>query len=208
MKTLTVDIVSDFVCPWCWIGKRGLDTLRAERSLVTRWHPYLLHPDMPKGGVDRREFSRAKFGSDERARELARGVEAAAAEAGLTLDLSRVTRIPDTRDAHRLMRWAQGLGTGDAVGEALFRAHFAEGRDIGDAATLAEIGGAAGMDTALVAELLAGDSERERVESEAQKARDLDISGVPTMVFNGRLSVIGAQSIERLRKAADKAVAA
>ena len=163
---------------------------------------------MPKGGVDRREFSRAKFGSDERARELARGVEAAAAEAGLTLDLSRVTRIPDTRDAHRLMRWAQGLGVGDAVGEALFRAHFAEGRDIGDAATLAEIGGAAGMDTALVAELLAGDSERERVESEAQKARDLDISGVPTMVFNGRLSVIGAQSIERLRKAADKAVAA
>lgn len=206
--SLVVDVVSDFVCPWCWIAKTGLDKLKAERpEVVTRWHPYLLNPDVPKEGIDRREMSIAKFGSIERARELAKGVEAAAAEQGLIMDLSKVKRVPDTRAAHCLMRWAQGRGVGDAVADALFRAHFDEGRDIGDIATLTEIGVAAGLDASLLAELFADNADRAVVEHQAGRARHMGVSGVPTMIFAGKFAVVGAQPIEKLRKAADAALA-
>lgn len=200
-----VDIISDFVCPWCYIGKRNLDRLRPEAGIESRWHPYLLNPDVPTSGIDRAEMIRAKFGSEERARELGRTVEEAAKAAGLFLDMSAVKRIPDTRDAHRLMRWASGQGVADALAELLFAAHFVDGRDIGDPDTLADLAGRAGLDRALVAQLLAGDADRETVDAQAEHARASGISGVPTLVFNGRLAVIGAQPVEQLRKALSKA---
>lgn len=197
----TIDIISDFVCPWCYIGKRHLDALRAEAEIEMHWHPYFLNPDVPPGGVDRAAMMVAKFGSVERARELGRAVEDAARQAGLFLDLGVVKRVPNTADAHRLMRWAAGQGVADALAERLFAAHFADGRDIGDADVLADLAAAAGLDRALVAELLAGDADREVVRTQADHARTIGISGVPTMVFDRRLAVVGAQPVEALRQA-------
>lgn len=204
---ITIDVVSDFVCPWCWIGKRHLDTFASEADIERRWHPYLLHPDMPAGGVDRAGFVRQKFGSDARARELGAGVTAAAKDVGLEIDYSRVQRVPDTRDAHRLVRWAGGQGRADAVAEGLFRAYFSEGRDIGDAAVLADIGAAAGMDRAILEDLLAGDADRDVIEAEAGRARAIGVSGVPTHIFANKVAVVGAQPIEALRQAAELAAA-
>lgn len=196
----TIDIISDFVCPWCYIGKRHLDALRTEADVETHWHPYFLNPDVPPGGVDRATMMVAKFGSVERARELGRVVEDAARHAGLFLDLGVVKRVPNTADAHRLMRWAAGQGVADALAENLFAAHFVDGRDIGDATVLADLAGDTGLDRALVAELLAGDADREAVQAQADHARAIGVSGVPTMVFEQRLAVVGAQPAERLRE--------
>ena len=197
----TIDIISDFVCPWCYIGKRHLDALRAEADIETRWHPYLLHPEMPAGGIDRAELVRAKFGSEERARELGRTVEAAACEAGLFIALGKAPRVPDTRDAHRLMRWATGQGVADALAESLFAAYFVDGRDIGDAEVLADLGANVGLDRAVVVKLLASDADREAVQAQADHARAIGVSGVPTMVFDRKLAVVGAQPVEALRTA-------
>lgn len=202
---MVIDVISDFVCPWCYIGKRNLDALRAEASVETLWHPYMLNPDVPPGGVDRAEMMRAKFGSEERARELGRTVEAAAQEAGLFLQLGKAQRVPNTRDAHRLMRWATGQGVADALAECLFAAHFVDGRDIGDTAVLADIATDVGLDGVLIAELLTSDADAETVQAQADQARTMGISGVPTMVFNRKLAVVGAQPIETLRKAVVKA---
>lgn len=204
---ITIDVVSDFVCPWCWIGKRHLDTFANEADIERRWHPYLLHPDMPAGGVARADFMRTKFGSDERASGLAAGVTAAAKGAGLDIDYGRVERVPDTRDAHRLVRWAGGQGRADAVAEGLFRAYFSEGRDIGDAAVLADIGAAAGMDRVILEALLAGDADRDIVNAQADRARSMGVSGVPTHIFANKVAVVGAQPIEALRQAAELAAA-
>ncbi len=198
---LTVDVVSDFVCPWCWIGKRNLDAIAAETPIERRWRPYLLHPDMPAGGMPRDELVRRKFGSEERARDLASGVVAAAKAVGLDIDYARITTTPDTRNAHRLARWAGGQGRADAVAEGLFRAYFSEGRDVGDADVLAGIAGAAGMDPELVRELLAGDADLDIVNAEAERVRALGVNGVPTYVFGGKVAVLGAQPVDYLRKA-------
>lgn len=199
---LQIDVISDFVCPWCWIGKRNLDRFAEATPVKRRWHPYLLHPDLPVGGVDRAEFINAKFGSDVRVRELGASVAAAAKAVGLDIDYAKVERVPDSRNAHRLARWAGGQGRADAVAESLFRAYFSEGRDIGDAGVLADIAAAAGMDRALVAELLAGDADLDIVDAEATRARTLGISGVPTIIFANKVAVVGAQPVEYLEKAA------
>ncbi len=181
---MIVDIVSDFVCPWCYIGKRNLDALRGEMPVETRWHPYLLHPDMPAGGIERGAFMRAKFGDDsERLRGMSATIEQAAREAGLFIEMGKIARIPDTRDAHRLMRWATGQGVADALAERLFAAHFADGRDIGDRAVLAELAGEVGLDPALVAELLEGDAERAFVDTASDQARAAGINGVPAIML-------------------------
>ena len=199
-----VDVFSDFVCPWCWIGKRNLDALVSEGSIVRRWWPYYLNPDTPDGGVDRRDMVIAKFGSEERARELGRGVEAAAAEAGLALRLGVAKRIPNTRNAHRLMRWAAGQGVADAVAEALFAAYFDAGQDIGDADVLVSIAVEGGMDGTLVADLLAGDADTEVVGAQAEHARAMGINGVPTMVFDRKATVVGAQPVDKLRRVVER----
>ena len=201
----TIDIISDFVCPWCYIGKRNLDALRAEADIETRWHPYLLHPDMPPGGLDRAELVRTKFGSEERAKELGRNVETAAREAGLFISLGKQPRIPDTRDAHRLMRWAAGQGVADALAERLFAAYFVDGRDIGDAEVLADLAADVGLDGAVVTRLLAGAADREAVQALADHARAIGVTGVPTMVIGAKLAVVGAQPVEALRDAVAQA---
>jgi predicted DsbA family dithiol-disulfide isomerase len=197
----TIDIISDFICPWCYIGKRHLDALRAEADIETHWHPYFLNPGAPPGGVDRAAIMVAKFGSMERARERGRVVEDAARGAGLFLDLGVVKRVPNTADAHRLMRWAAGQGVADALAERLFAAYFVDGRDIGAADVLADLAADAGLDRALVAGLLAGVADREVVQAQADHARAIGVTGVPTMVFQQRVAVVGAQPVEALRQA-------
>ena len=202
---MQIDKFSDFVCPWCWIGKRNLDAFARERPISRTYWPYYLHPDLPSHGVDRTEMILVKFGSVERARELGRVVEQAALLSGLELDLGSVRHVPNTRDAHRLMRWAAGQSCADDVAERLFAAHFAEGRDIGEAATLVEIGIAAGLDSSLLTELLAGEADRDEVDSQANQAREMGISGVPTMMFDRKVTVVGAQPVDALRAAAARA---
>jgi len=197
----TVDVISDFVCPWCYIGKRQLDRLRAEAEVETRWHPYMLNPDVPPGGVDRAEMMRAKFGSEARARELGRTVEAAAREAGLFLELGKARRVPNTLDAHRLVRWASGQGIADTLAELLFAAYFVDGHDIGDPEVLTDLAHRAGLDRGLVGELLTSDADRDAVRAQADHARAIGVTGVPTMVFNRKLAVVGAQPVPALRQA-------
>jgi predicted DsbA family dithiol-disulfide isomerase len=199
---LTADVISDVVCPWCYIGKRRLEaalaTLSArEPALRTevRWHPFQLNPDVPRAGVDRRAYLEAKFGAARRAREIYARVEAAAQTVGLALDFDRIARQPNTLDAHRLIAWAQGVeGEGvNGLVEDLFRAYFVEGRDIGVRDELAAIAGAAGYDAEAVRTLLDSDRLAAEVAAADRRARELGIGGVPFYIFNGKVGVSGAQ---------------
>jgi predicted DsbA family dithiol-disulfide isomerase len=206
----TIDVVSDVVCPWCYIGKRHLESAlaqlpEAERPVV-RWHPFQLNPDLPATGIDRRRYLEEKFGGPERAAQIYERVRAAGSTAGLALDFDRIERQPNTLDAHRLIAWAQGSGAGDTdeLVEALFRAYFVEGRFIGDRTVLAEIAGEAGFDAAAAKALLdSGDGAAEIAEMD-RHARTMGIGGVPFFVFNQRLGVSGAQGGNALREALEQ----
>lgn len=189
---IPLDIFADPVCPWCLIGKAELDRAlesRPNHPFRIAWHPFRLNPAMPRGGTDRIAHLHAKLG--ERAEEASRAVAQRAALLGLALNPSPVE--PDTTDAHRLMHWAGLEGAQSRVMAGLLRAHWQEARDIGDAAELARIAGAAGMDAALVARLLAGDADRAEIALREQHARDRGIGSVPTFIVADQHVVSGAQ---------------
>lgn len=207
---LAVDIVSDSVCPWCWIGKRRFEAALAARPHVAvdiRWRPYRLNPEIPPEGLDRDGLLARKFGSLDRARALFAGIARAGEAEGLRFDFDRIRRAPDTSDSHRLIRWAGSAGVADAVVEGVFSAFFAEGRDISDHEVLCEIAARAGMDSALVARLLAGDEDRDAVREEIAIARKMGINGVPAFILDGRFLVTGAQPPDVLGQALDRALA-
>lgn len=193
---VTVDVISDLICPWCYIGKRRLEraiaSLPAGTEVRVRWHAYQLNPEMPKEGIDRRTYRTTKFGSWERSQQLDAQVTAAAQEEGLLFDLSKAARTPNTSNGHRVVWLAGQAGCQDAVVEALFRAYFVDGRDVGDAATLTEIASAAGLDREQVATLLGGDGGTTEVREEEEQARQIGVQGVPLFVFDGRFAVSGA----------------
>ncbi len=205
MAELRLDVVSDVVCPWCWLGKRRLDAAIAatpEHAVEVAWRPFQLDPAMPPEGLPYKEVMRAKFaaGGDGADSELGGGfaamrahLEAAAPEAGVRFRFSDIPIRPNTLDAHRLIRWAQGQGQGAAAAEALFRAFFDELRDIGERATLAAIAGEIGLDAGLVGDLLEGDADREAVQTEEAFFRGLGVRGVPTFIANGSVAITGAQ---------------
>jgi predicted DsbA family dithiol-disulfide isomerase len=208
-----IDIVSDAICPWCWIGKRHLEGALAaladegERFEV-HWRPFQLNPDMPPEGVERAAYRAAKFGSLERSRELDAQVAAAGAAAGLEFRFDRQRRTPNTVDAHRLLRRAGEAGgpaLQEAVVEALFRAYFEDGRDIGDRAVLAEVADAAGLDGA--AALLATEEGAAEVRAEDAGFRGLGISGVPSFALAGHVLFSGAVPAERMADAFRRALA-
>jgi predicted DsbA family dithiol-disulfide isomerase len=206
----TIDVVSDVVCPWCYIGKRHLEDaiskLPADQRPVVRWHPFQLNPDLPPEGIDRRRYLEDKFGGPERAAQIYERVRAAGSNAGLALDFDRIERQPNTLDAHRLIAWAQGIGGGDAdaLVEALFRGYFVEGRFIGDRSVLAAIAGEAGFDAAAARTMLDRDEGAAEIAEMDRHARQMGISGVPFFVFNQRVGVSGAQGgaalLEALRQ--------
>ena len=189
---IPLDIFADPVCPWCLIGKVELDRALESRPLhpfQISWHPFRLNPQMPRGGMDRIEYLHAKLGP--RAEDATRMVAQRAAALGL--DLNPSPREPDTTDAHRLMHWAGLEGAQTRVMSGLLRAHWQEARDIGDAAELARIAGAAGMDAALVTRLLASDADRDEVAARERHARDRGVNSVPTFIVANRHAISGAQ---------------
>jgi len=200
----TIDVISDAICPWCWIGKAHLDaalaTLRQDGlEFRIRWRPFQLNPDMPVEGVARDAYRAQKFGSLERSRELDAQVADAGRAAGLGFRHDLMTRTPNTIAAHRLIRAAEDAGVQHAVVDALFRAYFQAGRDIGDAATLDEIAQEAGLQG--MAAMLAGEEHRDAVLAEDMAARRGGISGVPSFLMDRHLLFSGAMPAHRTEEA-------
>ncbi|MCB1473962.1 MAG: DsbA family oxidoreductase [Rhodobiaceae bacterium] len=207
MQPLTIDVVSDVMCPWCYIGKRRLEgalALRPEVEIDVRWRAYKLDPTIPRGGVDRQSYLENKFGGAERAAGIYAQVAEAGAQAGLDFHFDAIRRSPNTTDAHRLIRWSYGQNAQDSVVEGLFRTYFIEGGDVEDPVTLGDIATAAGMDSELVRELLAGEADIEAVNAEIDQARQIGVDGVPCFIIGARLAVMGAQASEILVEAIDK----
>lgn len=203
---VSVDIVADLVCPWCWLGKRNWDAARKlvpEIPVETVWRPYQLDPALPREGRPYRDYMKARFSGEntERWAQMRKYLEDAAPAAGIEFRFDAIAVRPNTLDAHRILRWAAGQGVADAAAEGLFRAFFADSRDIGDAKTLSEIAGAAGLDAALTAELLASDRDEATIREEEAFFRKLGVTGVPTYIFNGRFAVSGAQEPQILADA-------
>ena len=187
-----LDIFADPVCPWCLIGKTELDRAldsRPDHPFAITWHPFRLNPTMPREGMDRVAYLRAKLG--DQAEAAGRALAERAAQLGLALNPS--PREPDTTDAHRLMHWAGLEDAQDRVMEGLLRAHWLEGRDIGDPAVLSDIAAAAGMDGTVTARLLASDADRDEVARREAHARQRGISAVPTFIVADTHAVSGAQ---------------
>lgn len=204
----TIDVISDVICPWCWIGRANLSAALAElrdggASFAVRWRPFQLNPEMPAGGVERDAYREAKFGSLARSRELDAQVAAAGRAAGLGFRHDLMRRTPNTIAAHRVIRAAEDAGVQDAVVGALFHAYFAEGQDIGDAAVLDAVAAASGLPG--MAALLATEAHRAEVLAEDQAARRGGISGVPSFLMNRHLLFSGAlpaaQMAETFRRA-------
>ncbi len=210
LKPLVIDVVSDAVCPWCFIGKRRLEKAIAlsDVPVAVRWHPFQLDPTIPPEGKSRRAYLEAKFGTAERIAELHANIEAAGASEGIDFAFDKIKVSPNTLDAHRLIRWAAEHGRQEAVVEALFRAYFLEGRDIGDREVLAELAANAGMDRARVAERLASDEDRREVSAEIASAQQIGVTGVPTFIIASRYGVVGAQAPATLAQAFAEAAAA
>jgi predicted DsbA family dithiol-disulfide isomerase len=195
-KTLSIEIISDAICPWCWVAKRRLETALAAVapgiSATVTWRPYQLNPDMPKDGLDRRAYRSRKFSSWEQSQALDAQVAAAARPDGLEFHHERMARTPNTMDAHRLIWLGAREGVQDAVVEGLFAGYFRDGRDVGDASMLADIGAEAGLDKARVAAMLASDEGLREVKAELDRAARLRVSGVPTVLVDGVALFSGA----------------
>ncbi|HVZ69484.1 MAG TPA: DsbA family oxidoreductase [Rhizomicrobium sp.] len=204
---MQIDIVSDTVCPWCFIGKRRLERALAQRpdmSFEISWRAYRLDPLVPAEGVDRKAYMRAKFGDSPQAKAMGDALRQAGASEGIDFAFDIIEKRPNTTDSHRLIRWASSSGVQDEVVERLFRAYFEQGRDIGNPIVLAEIASEADMDVELVERLLATDADRELIEREDALAHELGISGVPTFIFANKFLLQGAQDPEAIVRVIDK----
>ncbi len=205
---LSVEVVHDLVCPWCYLGvRRLLRTLRRRPDLLVDlvWRPFLLNPDMPRGGMARADYVIRKFGGDERARRLYGSIAELGRGEGLAFRFDRIRRTPSSVDAHRLVRWAAGFGRAVVVVEALFAAHFTEGQEIGDARVLAAVAGSCGLDPAAARAFLLGSEEVEAIHAENLRAHRLGINGVPCFVVSGRHAIAGAQEPEVIERLLDVA---
>ncbi len=193
---IKLDILSDPICPWCYIGKANLDrALEAlgDTPFLIEWHPFQLNPDMPAGGVDRRDYLEAKFGGQMEAAKAYLNVAEHAKKAGVAINFDQMTRTPNTFDAHRLIHWAGIEGRQGLVVSGLFRAFFVEGRDIGDHSVLADVAEGAGMERSMVEKLLASDADAEGLRTREDHSRKMGVSAVPTFVIGNQYVVQGAQ---------------
>jgi predicted DsbA family dithiol-disulfide isomerase len=205
---LMVDVVSDVVCPWCFIGKRKLERALAQfkaahpsADVQVRWHPFELNPDLPAEGIPRSTYLARKFGGEARAGDIYARVEQAGEAVGIAFAFDRIATQPNTRDGHRLVAWAQQQGDADAVVERLFSAFFLEGRHVGDPAELARVAAQSGLSEDAARAMLASDALRDVVSAESREAIDAGIHGVPCFIFNGRVAVSGAQDPEAILQA-------
>jgi predicted DsbA family dithiol-disulfide isomerase len=203
-KKLLIEVASDVICPWCYIGKRrlekALEALKGEYDVRVEWLPFQLNPGMPEGGMARADYRRQKFGSVEKGRTLDARVAQEGAGEGIDFAFDRMQRTPNTMAAHRLIDLAQKQGKAEPAVSALFRAYFEEARDIGDAQVLQEIAAAAG-----VQDWPAG-ADAPHVAGQEERVRDLGISGVPTFIFNKESGLSGAYPPEMLVQAIREAI--
>ena len=201
--TVKLDILSDPICPWCYIGKTHLDRALAEEPdhpFLIEWHPFQLNPDMPPEGMDRRAYLEAKFGGKEGAVRAYAPVVQHAEAAGLKIDFDGMARTPNTLDAHRLIHWAGIEGCQTAAVSALFKAYFEDARDIGDIEVLSDIADSIGMDAAVVGKLLRSDADRQEIADRDAHSRKMGVNSVPTFIVAGQHAVPGAQPPELWRK--------
>jgi predicted DsbA family dithiol-disulfide isomerase len=206
--SLPVDMVSDVVCPWCYIGKRRLEeaiALRPQLAVEVRFRPFLLNPWVPREGMSREDYLTRKFGSPERYRAIAQRVAAAATAEGLPYAPEKITRQPNTIDCHRLILWAGEAGQAACVKQRLMQLYFAQGADLTDADVLATAAGDCGLDVAAMRARLASNQHVERVEEDAAAASAAGIGGVPCFIIGGAIAVEGAQSAEYLAQSLDQA---
>jgi predicted DsbA family dithiol-disulfide isomerase len=201
---LSIEIVHDLVCPWCYLGvRRLLRTLRRRPDIAFEliWRPFLLNPDMPRIGMARPDYVVRKFGGEDRAKRLYATISETGRNEGLDFRFDRIRRTPSSIDAHRLVRYASGYGRADSLVEALLAAHFSDGYDIGEHSVLVAVAAACGMDPVLARRFLASDAEAEGVHADNLRAHRLGINGVPCFVVDGMHAIAGAQEpavIERL----------
>jgi predicted DsbA family dithiol-disulfide isomerase len=208
--SLTVDVISDVVCPWCFIGKRRLEKALAlvpEIAVDVHWRPYQLAPELPADGVPRRDYMIGKFGSAERIAQIHERLTGIGAEEGIAFAFDRIEIAPNTMNAHRLVLWARAGGQQDAVVESLFRAFFVEGRNLADNAVLMAIGEAHGLDPALLAELYASEADIERTQREIGSAQRIGVTGVPFFIVGGKYGIAGAEAPETIAGAIRQAAA-
>jgi predicted DsbA family dithiol-disulfide isomerase len=206
--SFVIDVISDVVCPWCFIGKRRLEAalaLQADHEPgfepIVNWHPFQLNPDLPREGIDRRTYVETKFGGAARAAEIYARVRAVGETVGIGFEFDRIARQPNTLDAHRLVSWAQANGDAGALVERLFRAFFLQGRDVGSREVLAAIAGEAGLDAQAARAFLESDEAAHRIEAMDARARQLGVEGVPFFVFGEKVAVSGAHEPAQLLEA-------
>lgn len=212
-QTLSIDVVSDVVCPWCYLGQKRLDAAIAgapDVEVSVTWRPFQLDPTIPTKGMDRKAYMRAKFGDESRLRDAHMRLEALGRDVGIDYDFEAITVSPNTLDAHRVIRWAgaDSAETQNRLVRRLFQLYFEEGANIGDHAVLAQAAREAGMDGAVIESLLASDADREAVASEAATASRMGITGVPCFLFEGKYAVMGAQEVATIADAIRQIAAA
>jgi predicted DsbA family dithiol-disulfide isomerase len=209
-QVLTIDIVSDVVCPWCYVGEKRLEAALADEAgpVAVRWRPYQLDPTIPEAGFDRAEYMAKKFGNSGRLQSVHDNLTRLGAELGLPFAFDKIKRSPNTLDAHRLIRWAATAGVQAEVVDRLFKAFFVEGRDVGDRKVLVELAGECGLDAGQVEKALADGADADLVRAEIEQAQTMGVSGVPFFIFGGRVGVPGAAEPSVLRQAIAQARAA
>ncbi len=204
---LVIDVVSDVVCPWCFIGKRRLEkalALKPEIPVEVRFRPYFLNPWVPREGMSREDYLTTKFGSPERYKSIAGRVKQAAAAEGLTYAAEKMRRQPNTLDCHRLIYWASKEGKAADMKQRLMDLYFTEGADLSDLAVLVRAAADCGLDADAVRARLATDEDVTLIEREANAAKDIGIDGVPTFIFGGVAAISGAQAPELLANAIEQ----
>ena len=201
LRPLKIDIVSDVVCPWCYIGKRRIENALAlvtDVPVEVHWRPFFLNPWVPREGISREDYLTKKFGSVERYKGIAQRVAAAAAAEGLTYNVDGIARQPNTLDAHRLIVWAGNAGDAGRMKQRLMELYFTEGADLTDTDVLVRAAVDCGMEADTVRKLLASDADIDRVTQEAERAKEAGIDGVPCFIIGNALAVSGAQAPEYL----------
>ncbi|CAA6603212.1 Predicted dithiol-disulfide isomerase involved in polyketide biosynthesis [Rhodospirillaceae bacterium LM-1] len=193
---MRIDVIFDTICPWCYVGKRRLERALAQRPLVRpeiRWRPFLLNPDMPANGIERKAYLESKFGGPYRVKQMYSAVAAAGAGEGIPFSFETIVRTPDSLPSHRLIRLAGRMGKAGEAVEAVFSAYFAEGRDISDFNELQAIGRGLGLDRDLIVLALEDAEDSSQIVAENTRAHRLGINGVPSYVFNEAYALAGAQ---------------
>lgn len=205
---LTMEIVFDFVCPWCYLGVRRLSLMlerRQDISLALIWRPFLLNPDMPRAGMSRADYMIRKFGAEDRARRLYASIAEMGAAEGIIFNFAEIRRTPSSVDAHRLVRFASKAGVADRLVNRIFAAHFIEGEDIGNHKLLIRLATAEGLPPAATEAFLASGEGSEFVHAENLHAHRLGINGVPCFLIDGEHAIAGAQEMEVLERLVDLA---